>query len=104
MEEAVASENAASVLRERYELGDNPVVLCLPGSRISEVTRLAPVFTNPVENKRAKTGGVLCSSSGDRGCFRIAQLYDWQEDIIFLDPRDQSPEQGLALNGRLFGR
>ena len=28
VEEPVASENAASAFRERYKLGDNPVVLC----------------------------------------------------------------------------
>ncbi|PZX19913.1 lipid-A-disaccharide synthase [Palleronia aestuarii] len=40
--EAIASPEAAAELRA--ELGGGPVVLALPGSRRSEVTRLAPVF------------------------------------------------------------
>jgi lipid-A-disaccharide synthase len=43
---AVAPAGAAEVaaFRARHDLGDAPVILALPGSRRSEVSRLAPVF------------------------------------------------------------
>jgi len=104
VEEPVASVNAASAFRERYELGNNPVVLCLPGSRISEVTRLAPVFMqtlSKIKEQKPEVRFVLPAATEVVSELR-AIISDWQEDIIFLDPRDQSPEQGLAHKRAAF--
>ncbi|MCW3780139.1 lipid-A-disaccharide synthase [Defluviimonas salinarum] len=51
--EPVASAEAASRLRENHMIGaDQPLLLCLPGSRRGEVTRLAPRFEEAIARLR----------------------------------------------------
>lgn len=40
----IATDADVSAFRAKYDLGSAPLCLCLPGSRRSEVTRLAPIF------------------------------------------------------------
>lgn len=40
----IATDNEVGVFKEKYDLSDKPLCLCLPGSRKSEVIRLGPTF------------------------------------------------------------
>ncbi|MEM9840022.1 MAG: lipid-A-disaccharide synthase [Pseudomonadota bacterium] len=56
---SVASqERSAEAFRTRYELGDEPVLICLPGSRGGEVKRLMPVFGTAVTEIVRRVPGV----------------------------------------------
>ena len=104
VEEPVASLTAAKAFRERYCLGDVPVILCLPGSRVSEITRLMPVFKETltkIKEKKPEVQFVLPAAVEVVSQLR-ALTSDWDEVVIFLDPRNQSPEQALAHKRAAF--
>ena len=47
-EDTATKENIIE-LKTQYSLGDDPVILCLPGSRKSEINRLMPTFGKTLE-------------------------------------------------------
>ncbi len=104
VEEPVASLSAAKAFRESYSLGDVPVILCLPGSRSSEIARLTPIFKKTLQKIKEQKPEVrvVLPAAAEVVSQQRALTYDWDEDIIFLDPRDQSPEQALALKRAAF--
>ncbi len=104
VEEPVASLAAAKAFRERYSLGDAPVILCLPGSRVSEITRLTPVFKETlkkIKDHKPEVQFVLPAAVEVASQLR-ALTSDWDKVVIFLDPRDQGPEQSLAHKRAAF--
>jgi lipid-A-disaccharide synthase len=57
--EPLAPPGAAEAFRETHMIGsDQPLVLCLPGSRRGEVTRLAPVFDEALMRLRDREPGL----------------------------------------------
>ncbi len=87
--EPVANRQDIAAFRAAHNLGDAPFVLALPGSRRSEVTRLAPVF-----------GQALDMFLKDHPRFRVVvpaatnvtelvreKLQNWPGDPVILDPK-----------------
>ena len=63
-EDTVTKENIIE-LKTQYSLGDDPVILCLPGSRKSEINRLMPTFGKTLErfsNVLPNSKFILCST------------------------------------------
>ena len=42
--EKIANEDSITEFKKEYSITDEPIILCLPGSRKSEISRLMPVF------------------------------------------------------------
>ena len=104
VDEPIASLTAAKAFRDRYTLGDLPLVLCLPGSRVSELMRLTPVFKQTIKKikqERPEVRFVLPVAAEVAPQLR-AMTSDWDEDVIFLDPRDHSPEEALKRKRAAF--
>ena len=83
---ATVSEIAA--FRARHDLGDSPVLLVLPGSRRSEVTRLAPIFgaaLGPVLGERNDLRVVVPAAAPVAGLVRELTA-DWPGAPLILDP------------------
>ena len=104
VEEPVASLADAKAFRERFSLSDAPMVLCLPGSRVSEIRQLTPVFKETlkkIKEQRPEVQFVLPAAVEV-----ISQLCaltcDWDDDIIVLDPRDQNLGEALAQKRAAF--
>lgn len=84
--------SAADVARFRltFGLGDAPMMLVLPGSRRSEVTRLAPVFGQVVARLAAQRPDlrfVLPAAAPVAGLVQEL-VAGWAGRVIVLDPRD----------------
>ena len=104
VEEPVASLADAKVFRERFSLGDVPVVLCLPGSRVSEINKLTPVFRETlkkIREQRPEVRFVLPAAVEVISQLR-ALTSDWDSDIIILDPRDPNLSEALAQKRAAF--
>lgn len=87
--------------REMYGLTDTDnVVLVLPGSRVSEVTRLTPIFGAALRDFDAK----LVLPTTPNVAPLIAELAkDWSPQPIVLDPREMSAEDFTQLKSGAFG-
>lgn len=80
-------------MRADYGLGDQPFVLALPGSRRSEVTRLAPVFGDALRiflRDKPQLRVVVPAAASVAGMVRES-LQSWPGDPVILDPNDCDP-------------
>jgi len=94
----VASAADATAFRARYDIApDAPLLLLLPGSRRSEIGRLAPIFGEVLAQLTLRVPGlqaVLPTMAHVAPTLREA-LDSWPVRPILLDPTD-SPESHIA--------
>lgn len=85
----VASAAEAEAFRSAHEVGQGPLVLALPGSRGSEVARLAPVFGAALAKLAQARPGlrVVVPAAGAVAETVAGAIRDWPGDPVFLDPR-----------------
>ena len=104
--EPQASEAEMAALREAHGIGaDEPVMLVLPGSRRSEVTRLAPVFgeaLRAVLAKRPELRVVVPTTDGAASTL-IEQVATWPGTPVVLDPRGQEVSTFQTMKRATFG-
>ena len=102
--EPQATEAEIAAFRAEFGLGEAPLVLALPGSRRSEVSRLAPEF-----------GGALVQFSKDHPQYRIVvpaaapvaslvqeALKDWPKGTVLVDPNRFEPGAAKAHKRAAF--
>ncbi len=85
-----ATDAEADRFRLHYGIGEQPLLLVLPGSRRSEVTRLSPVFQQAlaqVLEREPDLQIVLPAAPAVAGMIE-AGLEDWPKRTIVLDPRE----------------
>jgi lipid-A-disaccharide synthase len=87
--EPVARPEEAAAFRAGHGVGEGPLVLALPGSRMSEVSRLAPVFGAALaELARARPGlRVVAPAAGAMAETVAGAIRDWPGHPVFIDPR-----------------
>ncbi len=93
--EPTASADDIAELRARYDLGSDPCLLVLPGSRRGEVTRLAPIFGRAIAPllTRHPEMRVIVPATHVTAPLLQELVADWPCKPIILDPRDCSLEQ-----------
>ena len=102
--EPVASGAEIAQFRARFDLGQAPVLLVLPGSRRGEVSRLAPVF-----------GEVLSGFLPMHPEFRVVvpaappvadmvkeAVATWQGNPLVIDPREFARDEAAAVKRAAF--
>jgi len=89
-----ASEAEAAAFRMSQGLGDAPLALVLPGSRRSEVTRLAPVFGEALERAVEEMPDlrVVLPAAAPVADLVTRLAADWPARPIVLDGRHARPE------------
>lgn len=92
----VASPAEASAFRARFGLGDAKLVLVLPGSRKSEVARLAPVFGAALSRLAgaAPEARYVIPAAPSVADDVAAAVRDWPVTPVVLDPRQAEDRQG----------
>jgi lipid-A-disaccharide synthase len=87
--EPVATEEEARAFRGAFGLGDAPVVLALPGSRRSEVERLAPRFGESLERVAAERPGtrVVLPAAAPVADLVKEAVASWPVKPVLLTPR-----------------
>lgn len=104
--EAQASESDAAAFRLKYGIGDSPLLMVLPGSRKSEVSRLSPIFASVLQESCFQYEDlkiVLPAARPVAGLVeRLVKSWNLSTEVIILDPRDYSHEDGLQLKRAAF--
>ena len=102
--EPVASAAEIAQFRAEVGLGDAPYVVALPGSRRSEVGKLAPVFGPALKAylTQVPEARVVLPAAGPVAATVRDQMDDWPEGTIVLDPSDMSAEAALARKRAAF--
>ncbi|MGC1505697.1 MAG: lipid-A-disaccharide synthase [Sulfitobacter sp.] len=102
--EPVASDAEAAAFRARHALANAPLVLMLPGSRQSEVSRLGPVFQQVVERllrDRPELRVVIPAAAPVVGAvLRLVQ--NWSVPPVVLNPLDGDVVDPLAEKRAAF--
>jgi len=102
--ESIADQETVSEFKKEYSLTDEPVILCLPGSRLSEINRLMPVFGETLK----KFSNVLPNAKFilpfTPNVYEYAKLYLEQmpDEIIFLTPEKLGFEKYLEFKKASF--
>lgn len=96
--EPVATPDEVHALRDRYGLGDAPIVLALPGSRKGEVRKLTPIFgaaLRRLANDRPDLRVLVPAAGPVAGLVRDLTA-DWPGGVIVLDPAVSTPADKRA--------
>ncbi|MEM9582024.1 MAG: lipid-A-disaccharide synthase [Pseudomonadota bacterium] len=102
--EPVATDAEVAQFRRTYGLGDAPIILALPGSRMGEVTRLSERFGDALgaviaENPSARI--VIPTVSAVAG--KVHDLVKrWPGTPIVIDPRDIPPQEFAVTKRAAF--
>jgi lipid-A-disaccharide synthase len=102
--EPVATEAEALAFRTAYDIGDAPLLMVLPGSRRSEVAKLADVFGDAVARFATAVPDlrVIIPAAGPVADDVIAATKAWRVKPIILDPRDLSRGDAQAQKRAAF--
>jgi lipid-A-disaccharide synthase len=102
--EPQASRDEAAAFRDAHGIGDAPLMLALPGSRHSEVARLAPVFQQVVARlvaARPEVRVVVPAAAPVLAEVKRATR-NWAGGPIVLDPTSATPEDCAAEKRAAF--
>lgn len=106
----VADAPAAAAFRENHSIGpDQPLVLCLPGSRKGEVARLLPRFEKALDLVRATDPGMRVAVLTVRGVAPMvrAETARWRTPPLVLEAADDkshalaAADLALAASGTI---
>ena len=102
--ESLADEESIAEFKNEYSLADEPIILCLPGSRKSEIDRLMPVFGETLEkfsNILPNARFVLPSTPN---IYEYSKKYlgSMPKDVIFLSPEKIGIDKYLKFKKASF--
>lgn len=102
--EPQASAGEVADFRERYRIGDAPMVLALPGSRAAEVSRLSEVFGAALGQVVGAAPGtrVIVPAAAPVADAVLAATAHWPGEPVVLDPRGMDLPQALAIKRAAF--
>ena len=102
--ETLADEESVTEFKKAYSLADEPVILCLPGSRKSEIDRLMPVFGETLEkfSNALPNARFILPSTPDVYEYSKKFLDCMPKDIIFLTPEKFGVEKYLEFKKASF--
>jgi lipid-A-disaccharide synthase len=102
--ESLADEESIVEFKNEYSLADEPIILCLPGSRKSEIDRLMPVFGETLE----KFSNILPSARfvlpSTPNIYEYSKKYlgSMPKDVIFLSPEKIGIDKYLKFKKASF--
>ena len=102
--ETLADEESVTEFKKEYSLTDEPLILCLPGSRKSEIDRLMPVFGQTLQkfSNALPNARFILPSTPDVYEYSKKFLDCMPKDIIFLTPEKFGVEKYLEFKKASF--
>ena len=102
--ETLADDESVTEFKKAYSLTDEPVILCLPGSRKSEIDRLMPIFGETLEkfSNALPNARFILPSTPDVYEYSKKFLDCMPKDIIFLTPEKFGVEKYLEFKKASF--
>ena len=102
--ETLADDESVTEFKKAYSLTDEPVILCLPGSRKSEIDRLMPIFGETLEkfSNALPNARFILPSTPDVYEYSKKFLDCMPKDIIFLTPEKFGMKKYLEFKKASF--
>ena len=102
--ESIADQEDINELKKEYTLADEPIILCLPGSRKSEIDLLMPVFGKTLEkfSNILPNARFILPSTPNVYEYSKRFLDCMPKDIIFLTPEKTGVEKYLKFKKASF--
>ena len=104
VEDPIATQKEVQEFKSFFGLNSAPILLCLPGSRRSEIKRLSPIFDKALRkvlSRHPKMNIVLPAATPVADQVKNA-LQDWGHKPVVLDPRDYTPQQAARYKRAAF--
>ncbi len=91
-------------LRHQFGLGGDRILVVLPGSRLSETSRMVPVFTEVAKLVSAEHDNlrVVVVAAREVAASIMATCHLWPEGTVLLDPRPFPPHEAEEQKQALF--
>ena len=102
--EKIANEDSITEFKKEYSITDEPIILCLPGSRKSEIDRLMPVFGKTLDqfSNILPDARFILVSTPDVYEYSKIYLDHMPKDVVFLTPEKFGLEKYLEFKKASF--
>ena len=102
--EDLADEDSITEFKKEFSITDEPIILCLPGSRKAEIDRLMPVFGKTLDrfSNILPDARFILPSTPDVYEYSKIYLEHMPKDIVFLTPEKFGFEKYLQFKKASF--
>ena len=102
--EDLADEDSITEFKKEFSITDEPIILCLPGSRKAEIDRLMPVFGKTLDrfSNILPDARFILPSTPDVYEYSKIYLEHMPKDIVFLTPEKFGLEKYLQFKKASF--
>ena len=104
VDDPIATRKEVEQFKSKFELGTGPILLCLPGSRHSEIKRLSPIFDATLQQvigRRPEVNIVLPAAVPVADQVKTA-VQNWKHKPVLIDPREYTPDQAIRIKKAAF--
>ncbi len=104
VQDLIATPQDVADFKLHFGLGQGPMLVCLPGSRRSEIKRLTPIFKDALEKIKHSYPdmNIVLPAAPSVAELVQSEVCQWKHKPIVLDPRDITPDQAGRLKRAAF--
>lgn len=104
VQDLIATPQEVSEFKLHFGLGIGPMLVCLPGSRRSEIKRLTPIFKDALEKIKHSYPdmNIVLPAAPSVAELVQSEVCQWKHKPIVLDPRDITPDQAGKFKRAAF--
>jgi len=104
VQDLIATPQEVAEFKSHFGLGSGPILVCLPGSRRSEIKRLTPIFQNGLEKLKAGYPDMNIVLPAAPSVTELVQseVRQWTHKPIVLDSREFTMDQAGKFKRAAF--
>ena len=104
VQDLIATPQEVAEFKLHFGLGQGPMLVCLPGSRRSEIKRLTPIFKDALEKIKHSYPdmNIVLPAAPSVAELVQSEVCQWKHKPIVLDPRDITPDQAGKFKRAAF--
>lgn len=104
VQDLIATPQEVSEFKLHFGLGPGPMLVCLPGSRRSEIKRLTPIFKDALEKIKHSYPdmNIVLPAAPSVAELVQSEVCQWKHKPIVLDPRDITSDQAGKFKRAAF--
>lgn len=104
VQDLIATPQEVAEFKLHFGLGQGPMLVCLPGSRRSEIKRLTPIFKDALEKIKHSYPdmNIVLPAAPSVAELVQSEVSQWKHKPIVLDPRDITPDQAGKFKRAAF--
>ena len=104
VQDLIATPQEVAEFKLHFGLGPGPMLVCLPGSRRSEIKRLTPIFKDALEKIKHSYPdmNIVLPAAPSVAELVQSEVCQWKHKPIVLDPRDITPDQAGKFKRAAF--